>query len=129
MPVTDPMVTVTMNIYLFELVFLSLCSLKPFVHIRLVAKRLSPCVLGDPFERVSLKAAGMFCIIVRLFTLAVIIIVVDNVIVFCVILENNKNHRIFSGEAALLLSCLPPFSMGINSYRKEFAPLGENSFL
>ena len=33
-----------------------------------------------------------------------------------------------SGEATLLLSFLPPVSLRVNSYRKEFAPIGANSF-
>ena len=37
-----------------------------------------------------------------------------------------KRMGILTAEAPLLL--LPPFSVGINSYRKEFAPLGANSF-
>ena len=39
------------------------------------------------------------------------------------------NEYTFSGEATLPFSFLPPFSIGVNSYRKEFAPLGANSFL
>ena len=45
-------------------------------------------------------------------------------------------HHIFlkqlgtlSGETTLLFFCLLLFSVGVNSYRKEFAPLGANSFL
>ena len=33
------------------------------------------------------------------------------------------------GEITLTVSVLPPFSMGVNSLRKEFAPSGANSFL
>ena len=34
----------------------------------------------------------------------------------------------FSGEATFLFSFLPPFLMGLNSYRKKFPPLGADIF-
>ena len=51
-----------------------------------------------------------------------------------IIVTGRMNGRIrargyLSGETALLFSFLPPFLIGINSLRKEFAPVGANSFL
>ena len=43
--------------------------------------------------------------------------------------EAHGYMGICSEEATLPYSFLPPFSMWFNSLRKEFAPLGVNSFL
>ena len=42
---------------------------------------------------------------------------------------NLRESDAFSGQATLPNSFLPPFSIGVSSQRKEFAPLGANSFL
>ena len=39
------------------------------------------------------------------------------------------NGYTFRGRSSIIFLSLPPYSLGANSERKEFAPLGENSFL